>query len=102
MGILNIYEQFVPLYVLMCLYNTLFLTSEGSIIWMYANEVTVAAAGLIVFGVFGALFLQTMTLESMINSPMKPEGVFFFYGGCTGLGGIYIWLLFKETTGLTD
>ena len=87
----------------MCLYNFIVLTSEGSIIWLYLNEVTVASsAGMMVFGIFSTLLLQTLTLESMINSAMKPEGVFFFFGGITLIGHIFIWYFFKETTGLTD
>ena len=103
MGILNIYEQFFPLYLLMCLYNFIFLTSDGAIIWLYINEVTVdSTAGLMVFGVFSTLLLQTMTFEAMLNSAMKPEGVFFFFGAVTLIGHVFIWAFFEETTGLTD
>ena len=33
---------------------------------------------------------------------MGNEGLFFFFGGITSLGGVYIYFLMKETEGLTD
>ena len=43
-----------------------------------------------------------MTVESMMNSAMGPEGVFFFYGGCNLASIIFLWFFIKETVGLTD
>jgi predicted MFS family arabinose efflux permease len=103
MGLLMLAEYFIFLYVVMCIFMVVFVVTEGTIVWLYYNEVSVdAASGLLVFGMFGALIVQTMTLESMMNSSMGPIGVFFFYGGCNILGGLYCWLLIKETAGLTD
>jgi hypothetical protein len=58
MGILVLAEQYIALYALMNLYMILFIVSEGTIIWLYYNEVSVdAAAGLLVFGIFVTLLI---------------------------------------------
>lgn len=42
-------------------------------IWIYTSEVTQGSAGgLMVFGVFGMLFIQSMVLESLMDSWMQP------------------------------
>jgi hypothetical protein len=38
----------------------------------------------------------------MIDSKMKAEGTFWFYGGLTFIGGIFMIAFVKETRGLTD
>jgi hypothetical protein len=66
-------------------------------IWLYSSEVTYAAAGgLMTFGIFGTLLLQSMTLESLMAA-YKPEGVFFMFGGVTIIGFFYVFFLLKET-----
>ena len=54
------------------------------------------------FGIFGMLFIQTMTLESLMDSWLQPQGVFFIFGAITIGGFFYIACLMKDTTGLTD
>ena len=103
MGFLKIYKAYVPLFCFICLYAILFQTSQGAMIWIYTSEVTQSSAGgLMVLGIFGFLFLQTMTLETMMDSWMQPEGVFFMFGIITIIGFFYILCLMKETSGLTD
>lgn len=72
-------------------------------IWVYSSEVTAASAmSLVTFGVFGMLFLQSMTIESLMDSQMQPEGVFFLFGAITITGFFYVYFLMKETVGLSD
>ena len=72
-------------------------------IWIYTSEVTQGSAGgLMVFGVFGMLFIQSMVLETLMDGWMQPQGVFFMFGTITIIGFFYVLLLMKETSGLTD
>jgi len=63
MAIFKMNNNNIPLFICICLYAVLYQTSLGAAIWMYSNEVTVdAAGGLIVIGVFGTLFIHSLTL----------------------------------------
>ena len=68
-AIFTIIELSVPLFLLICLYAILYQTSQGPLIWIYSNEVTVdSAGGLIVFAFFGMLFIQSLFMNSLMNS----------------------------------
>lgn len=102
-AIFKIITLSLPLFLLICLYAILYQTSQGPLIWIYSNEVTVdSAGGLIVFAFFGMLFIQSLFMNSLMNSAVQPEGVFFIFGGITLLGAVYIAMFIKDTTGLSD
>ena len=61
-----------------------------------------AAGGLIVFAFFGMLFIQSLFMNTLINSSLQPQGVFFIFGVITLIGAAYIALFIKDTTGLSD
>lgn len=57
-AIFKMMDLFMPLFIFICTYAILYQTSQGPLIWIYSNEVTVdAAGGLIVFAFFGMLFI---------------------------------------------
>jgi len=69
MAIFKIYNINIPLFICICLYAVLYQISLGAAIWMYSNEVTVdSAGGLIVIGVFGMLFIQSLCLQQLMDS----------------------------------
>lgn len=68
-AIFTIVNLSMPLFLLICIYAILYQTSQGPLIWIYANEVTVdTAGGLIVFSFFGMLFIQSLFMNSLMNS----------------------------------
>jgi len=70
-GVFKITEYYVALFSLICLYAILYQTSQGPLIWIYANEVTAGpAGGLIVLAFFGMLFIQSLALEPLMNSAL--------------------------------
>ena len=71
-------------------------------IWLYTSEVVIdSAGGLIVFGVFGLLLIQSLTLEVLIDK-FYAHGVFIMFGFITFSGLFYILIFIKETAGLSD
>jgi len=71
MAILKVEEVNVLLFICICLYAIFYQTSLGANIWMYSNEVTVdSAGGLIVIGVFGMLFIQSLCLPQLLDSAL--------------------------------
>lgn len=103
MGVFTVTEANMALFCFIVLYAILYQTSQGPLIWIYSSEVTVdAAGGLVVFAFFGALFLQAMTLNALMDSALQPQGVFFLFGGITILGFFWILAFMKDTTGLSD
>lgn len=103
MMMFKIYEINVPLFMCICLYAVLYQVSLGAAIWMYSNEVTVdSAGGLIVIGVFGMLFIQSLCLQQLMDSALQAEGVFGLFAGITIIGFLYILFFIKDTHNLTD
>ena len=65
MGFLQTQGYNVPMFMIVCLYAILFQKLKGPMIWIYSQEVTIDTTGaLIVFGIFGWLFLQSLVLGS--------------------------------------
>ena len=103
MAILKVNAVNELLFVCICLYAVFYQTSLGANIWMYSNEVTVdSAGGLIVIGVFGMLFIQSLCLQQLMDSSLQPEGVFGIFAGITILGFFYVLFFIKDTHGLSD
>jgi hypothetical protein len=103
MAILKVEKVNVFLFICICLYAFVYQTSLGANIWMYSNEVTVdSAGGLIVIGVFGMLFIQSLCLQQLMDSSLQPEGVFGIFAGITVLGFFYVLFFIKDTHNLSD
>lgn len=70
---------------------------------MYSAEVAVdTALGMCILALFLSLLEKSITIGFMVNSPMGPHGMFFFFGTITLLGAIFMAVYIKETKGLTD
>jgi hypothetical protein len=70
---------------------------------MYAAEVAVdTALGMCVLALFLSLCEKAITMDFMVHSRMGPHGMFFFLGGVTLIGAVFIAMWVKETKGLTD
>lgn len=100
MGFLQTQGYNIAMFSIVCLYAVLFQTSQGPMIWIYSQEVTIDTAGaLTVFGVFGWLFLQSLVLGQYMD---QPHLVFYTFGTITLIGFAYVLIFIKDTTGLSD
>lgn len=52
-------------------------------------------------GLFGTMIMLSLSVSFMIDSSIGVEGTFWFYGGLSWLGGLFIHFLLKETKGLS-
>jgi hypothetical protein len=70
---------------------------------MYAGEVAVdTGLGICVLALYASLLEKAITMEFMVHSAMGPTGMFFFLGGVTFIGAVFIHVFIKETKGLSD
>ena len=81
-----------------------FQLSQGPIAWMYAGEVASdTGLGLAILALYASLLEKAITMEFMVHSKtFGPEGMFFFLGGITFVGAVFIIIFVKETHGLDD
>ena len=91
--------------IAMFLFLFSFQTTSGAITWLYCSEVAVdAALGFV--GTFGYLtiFILTLTIQPMMNSPNFGQvGTFYMYGAISIVAAIWCFFNLKETSGnLTD
>ena len=102
-GIFQILEMTTPLLIFLLIFIWSFQFSQGPIAWMYSAEIAVdTALGLCVLALFLSLLEKAITMDFMVHSKMGPHGMFFFMGGVTLIGAIFIAVWVKETKGLTD
>jgi len=81
-----------------------FQLSQGPIAWMYAGEIASdTGLGLAILALYASLLEKAITMEFMVHSKaFGPEGMFFFLGGVTLVGAVFIFFFVKETRGLED
>jgi len=81
-----------------------FQLSQGPIAWMYAGEIASdTGLGLAILALYASLLEKAIAMEFMVHSEsFGPQGMFFFLGGVTLLGAIFILIFVKETQGLDD
>ena len=81
-----------------------FQLSQGPIAWMYAGEVASdTGLGLAILALYASLLEKAITMEFMVHSDtFGPAGMFFFLGGVTFIGAVFIFFFVKETAGLDD
>jgi len=81
-----------------------FQLSQGPIAWMYAGEIASdTGLGLAILALYASLLEKAITMEFMVHSKtFGPQGMFFFLGGVTFVGAIFIFFVIKETQGLED
>ena len=95
-----------PTYALGALFFFLFCfqNSTGAITWLYCSEVAVdVSLGMVgVFGYF-TTFVVSLTTQPLISSKLQVAGTFMLFATISFLGGIWMFLFLKETSGgLTD
>ena len=71
---------------------------------MYAGEVASdTGLGLAILALYASLLEKAITMEFMVHSKtFGPAGMFFFLGGVTFIGAVFIFFFVKETSGLSD
>ena len=84
---------------LFCFQNT-----SGAITWLYCSEVAVdSALGFVGTSGYACIFVLTLTIQPMFESPLGQAGTFFIFGVISLLGAVWCHIYLKETSqGLND
>lgn len=102
-GVFKVTKLYIPCFIFILVFITVFQLSQGSLSFIYVAEVTIdASVGLVMAGQFGCMLLMTLTVEYMIASSLQVEGTFWIYGGLCAIGVAFVFFFLKETKGLTD
>ena len=102
-GLSLVQEWYTTVFISLNLFILFFQTSQGGVTWLYAAECTVDSAnGLCVSALYLNATLLSLTMEYMIFGPMGPHGTFWLFAGINFVGFIWIWIVLKETRGLTN
>lgn len=77
--------------------------TNGPVIWLYVSEVVVdTALGLCIFTLWATVLVLSLTTNFLMESALKPQGVFWLFSGISVLGSIFCFIFIKETRGLND
>ena len=97
-----LYEQnFVAVLLIVC-FILVFQLSEGPILWIYSAEACHDSAfGFVTLAQFVNLSAVAVSFE-YIMAGLSPHGTFFFLGGSSLAGAVFLKFFVKETRGLTD
>lgn len=102
-GVFKVTKLYVPCFIFILVFCAVFQLSQGCLSFIYVAEVTIdASVGLVMAGQFGSMLLMTLTVEYLIDSPLKVQGTFWLYSGLCAIGFAFVFYFIKETKGLTD
>ncbi|CDW74001.1 sugar transporter family protein [Stylonychia lemnae] len=89
--------------VMMISFIMTYQITNGPVIWLYTSEVVVdTALGACIFTLWGTVLVLSLTTNFLMNSALRPQGVFWLFSGISIFGGIYCIIFIRETKGLTD
>lgn len=89
--------------VMMLLYMVTYVITNGPIIWLYVSEIVVdAALGVCLFVLWLVILLLSLFTSPLMDSFLKPTGVFLIFGLSSFFGAYYAWKHVKETSNLSD
>ncbi len=89
--------------IMMSIFMVAYVITNGPIIWLYVSEiVSDAALGFCLFVLWSFVLLLSLSTNFLMESFLRPQGVFWIFGAFS-LGGAYFNYQFaKETHGLSD
>lgn len=89
--------------MMICVFICIYANTTGPIAWVYLAETcTDIGIGVGLWTLWAVVFIQMLTTPVLMNSALKPQGVFFMMSilSLGAAGFIYYWI--RETRGLTD
>ena len=88
---------------MMILFMTIYVITNGPIIWLYISEVVVdSALGICLFVLWSVVLLLSLFTSPLMDSFLKPQGVFWIFSLSSFGGAFFTHFYVKETSGLND
>lgn len=85
------------------LFMIIYVITNGPIIWLYVSEIVVdAGLSACLFILWTLVLLLSLFTHPLMDSFLKPQGVFWLFGVTSGIGAWFTWKYVKETNGLSD
>ena len=85
------------------IFMMIYVVTNGPIIWLYVSEIVVdAALGVCLFILWSVILLLSLFTSPLMESFLRPQGVFWIFGICSIGGAIFNYKYVKETNGLND
>ena len=89
--------------ICMILFMIAYVITNGPIIWLYVSEiVSDAALGFCLFVLWSLVLLLSLTTNFLMESFLRPQGVFWLFGASSLAGAYFNFRFAKETHGLQD
>ena len=89
--------------VMMIIFITTYVITTGPIIWLYVSEIVVdSALGVCLFTLWSMILLLSLFTNVLMESFLRPEGVFWIFGISSLFGAWFNYNYVKETSTLSD
>ena len=88
---------------MLCVFIFIFGISSGPIAWVYATETCCdVSLGVAVLTLWSTVLVLSLTSESLMNSALQPQGVFFLFAVFSMIATFFVYFYMGETKGLTE
>ena len=102
-GIFTIKDVDYGVLVMMCMFLFIYMNTSGPIAWLYAAETCCdISLGVCLQVLWGTVLVLSLTSESLMNSALQPQGVFFLFSGFSFFAVFYVYFYMDETKGLSE
>lgn len=86
-----------------CAFMLAYNSTSGPVSWGYAVETCPdIALGIVLLTLYSTVFVLSLTTETLMASPLQPQGVFFMFAGISVIAFVFFWCFLGETKGLTE
>jgi MFS family permease len=102
-GVFAFYNESVWVVVMMVAFVFFYQVMNGPVVWLYVSEVVVdTALGLAIFTLWATVLVLSLTTNFLMESALKPQGVFWIFAGISIFGSLFCFIFVRETKGLND
>ena len=89
--------------IMICIFIFIYMNTSGPVAWLYAAETCCdVSLGVVLQVLWGTVLLLSLTSESLMDSALQPQGVFFLFAGISLLAVSYVFFFMDETRGLAE
>jgi hypothetical protein len=89
--------------IMMSMFMVVYVITNGPIIWLYVSEIASdAALGFCLFILWTFVLLLSLSTNFLMESFLRPQGVFWIFGAVSLGGAFFNYHFAKETRGLSD
>ena len=89
--------------VMICVFLFVYQNTSGQVGWLYAVETCCdISLGICLQALWGTVLLLSLTSETLMDSFLQTQGVFFMFGGFSLVAALFVYFFLDETKGLSE